>query len=81
VSRGNRQKLKVHPGLGIAYEMKEKIRNSYEHLRIVNGATRKFEKWIRIAGILYQKSASMLEKYLIGVCNYLENRTTNGLIP
>jgi len=53
VSRGNRQKLKVHPSLGIAYEMKEKIRNSYKHLRIINGATRKFEKWIRIAGILY----------------------------
>jgi transposase len=81
VSRGNRQKLKVHPGLGIAYEMKEKIRDSYEHLRIVSGATRKFEKWIRIAGILYPKSASMLEKHLISICKYFENRTTNGLIP
>jgi transposase len=60
--------------------MKEEIRDIYEHSRTVNGATRKFEKWIRIAGILYQKSASMLEKHLIGVCNYFENRTTNGLI-
>ena len=61
--------------------MKEKIRDSYEHLRIVSGATRKFEKWIRIAGILYPKSASMLEKHLISICKYFENRTTNGLIP
>lgn len=72
--------LKAHPCLGIAYEMKEEIRDIYEHSRTVNGATRKFKKWIRIAGILYQKSASMLEKHLIGVCNYFENRTTNGLI-
>jgi transposase len=46
--------LKAHPCLGIAYEMKEEIRDIYEHSRTVNGATRKFEKWIRIAGILYQ---------------------------
>jgi transposase len=32
------------------------------------------------AGILYQKSANMLEKHLIGICNYFENRITNGLI-
>ena len=72
--------LKAHPCLGIAYEMKEEIRDIYEHSRTVNGATRKFAKWIRIAGIIYQKSASMLEKHLIGICNYFESRTTNGLI-
>jgi transposase len=74
--------LKAHPCLGIAYEMKEEIRDIYEHSRTVNGATRKFEKWIRIAGILYQKSASMLEKHLIGVCNYFEGQGSyEGFYP
>ena len=36
--------LKVHPSLGIAYEMKEEIRDIYKHSRTVNGAIRKFEK-------------------------------------
>ncbi|REJ58790.1 MAG: hypothetical protein EWV60_10575 [Microcystis sp. Msp_OC_L_20101000_S702] len=30
--------------------------------------------------ILYQSSASMIQKHLPGICNYFENHTTGGLI-
>ena len=36
--------LKMYPCLGIAYEMKEEIRDIYEHSRTTNGARRKFDE-------------------------------------
>jgi hypothetical protein len=68
-----------HPCLGIAYEMKEEIRQIYECCKTTSSAQRKFEKWIRLSGILYQSSANMIQKHLSGICNYFENHTTNGL--
>jgi transposase len=71
--------LKMYPCLGIAYEMKEEIRDIYEHSRTTNGARRKFEKWMRTACLFYKKSVGMLKTHLTGICNYFENHTTNGL--
>ncbi|UXE62041.1 MAG: ISL3 family transposase [Woronichinia naegeliana WA131] len=71
--------LKMYPCLGIAYEMKEEIRDIYEHSRTTNGARRKFEKWMRTASLFYKKSVGMLKTHLTGICNYFENHTTNGL--
>jgi transposase len=71
---------KEHSCLGIAWEMKEEIRQTYQSCRTFRGAERKLEKWIRIGGILYQSSASMIQKHLPGICNYFENHTTDGLI-
>ncbi|NCR42374.1 MAG: hypothetical protein GPJ21_22735, partial [Microcystis aeruginosa W13-11] len=42
----------------------------YQSSRTFRGAERKLEKWIRIGGILYQSSASMIQKHLPGICNY-----------
>ncbi len=52
----------------------------YQSSRTFRGAERKLEKWIRIGGISYQSSASMIQKHLPSICNYFENHTTNGLI-
>jgi transposase len=71
--------LEGHPCLGIAYEMKEEIRQIYEGSRTVSGAQRKFKKWIRLSSILYRSSAKMIQKHLSGICNYFENHTTNGV--
>jgi transposase len=71
--------LAENPCLRIAYEMKEEIRQIYEGSRTVSGAKRKFTKWIRLGGILYKESASMIQKHLAGICNYFENHTTNGI--
>ncbi len=56
--------LKEHPCLGIAWEMKEEIRQIYQSSKTFRGAERKLEKWIRIGGILYESSASMIQKHL-----------------
>jgi transposase len=71
--------LTEHPCLRIVYEMKEEIRRIYESSRTVSGAQRRFEKWIRLGGILYGRSANMIQKHLTGICNYFENHTTNGI--
>jgi transposase len=68
-----------HQCLGIAYEMKEEIRQIYECCKTTSSAQRKFEKWIRLSGILYQSIANMIQKHLSGICNYFENHTKNGL--
>lgn len=70
--------LKEFPCLAIAYELKEDLRDIYEHSRTVQGAKVKFQHWIRVAGLLYQDSAAMIERHLSGICNYFEHRTTSG---
>jgi transposase len=45
----------------------------------VQGAEKKFQQWIRIAGQLYHNSAQMIEQHLSGICNYFEHRTTSGV--
>jgi transposase len=71
--------LEEYPVLRIAYEMKEEFREIYERSRKANGAKRKFEKWLRISGIIYQKSANMVRNHLTGICNYFNRHTTNGI--
>lgn len=71
--------LKNHPCLEIAYELKEDLRQIYQRCHTVQGAERQLQRWIRIAGQLYQKSAQMIEQHLSGICNYFEHRTTSGV--
>lgn len=71
--------LKKHPCLEMAYELKEDLRQIYQQCRTVQGAERQLQRWIRIAGQLYQKSAPMIEQHLSGICNYFEHRTTSGV--
>lgn len=71
--------LKDFPCLSIAYEFKEDLRQIYERCRTVEGAKTQFQRWIRIAGRLYQKSAQMIEQHLSGICNYFAHRTTSGV--
>lgn len=71
--------LKNHPCLEMAYELKEDLRQIYQQCRTVQGAERQLQRWIRIAGQLYQKSAQMIEQHLSGICNYFEHRTTSGV--
>lgn len=71
--------LEEYPLLRIAHEMKEEFREIYERSRKANGAKRKFEKWLRVSGIIYQKSANMVRNHLTGICNYFNRHTTNGI--
>ncbi|MEP1080367.1 transposase [Leptolyngbya sp. PL-A3] len=71
--------LKGFPCLRIVYEFKEELRQIYEHARTVQGAKRQFQRWIRIAGRFYQKSAQMIEQHWSGICNYFEHRTTSSV--
>ena len=54
--------LKEHPCLGIAWEIKEEIRQIYQSSRTLRGAARKLEKWIRVGGMLYEGGAGMIWK-------------------
>lgn len=72
--------LDQNPCLRIAYEFKEEIREIYQGARTVTGARRRLEKWSRLAGILYQQSAKMIEGHLAGICHYFDHHTTNGML-
>jgi transposase len=71
--------LDNNPCLAIAHELKEELRRIYEKTRKVAAGKRKIEKWLRVAALLYQDSARMIEDHLDGICNYFLHRTTNGV--
>jgi transposase len=68
-----------HPCLQIVYEIKEELRKIYEKRQTFKGGKREIEKWLKIAGTLYRKSAQMIKSHLEGICNYFTNRTTNAV--
>jgi transposase len=72
--------LNLSPCLGIAYELKEELRNIYETSTSVKMGLRKLQKWLISARIIFGKTADTLERHIQGICHYFINRTTSGVM-
>jgi transposase len=70
--------FKDSPSLGIAQEIREELRQIYEHSRTPSGAGRKLKKWLHTAQVFYGQVCDTIRKYFEGICHYFINRTTNG---
>jgi transposase len=68
--------------LGIAYELKEELRNIYEASTTVKMGLRKLQlqKWLVSARCIFGKTAATLERHIQEICHYFINRTTSGVI-
>ena len=74
------QILKEYPCLGIAYELKEELRDIYETTTTVKMGLRKLKKWLISAQIIFGKTASTLCHNLEDICHYFVQGTTNGMM-
>ena len=66
--------------LGIAYELKEELRDIYETSTTVKMGYRRLKKWLVIARIIFGQTAQTLEKHIQAICHYFVNRTTSGVM-
>jgi transposase len=65
--------------LGIAYELKEDLRDIYRSARTLCSAKRQLQKWLRYAKLFFRDSAGSIERYLEGVCNYFAHHMSSGI--
>jgi transposase len=75
-----RQLLNPFPCLGIAYELKEELRDIYETTTTVKMGLRKLKKWLNSAKLIFGKTAETISNHLENICNYFVSRTTNGMM-
>ena len=68
--------LKLSPCLGIAYGLKEELRDIYETSTTKKMGLRRFKTWLVYARCLFAKTAETLEKHTQEICHYFVNRTT-----
>lgn len=72
--------LNNSPCLRIAYELKEELRNIYEHSKTEKMGFRRFKKWLVSARLLFGQTADTLSKHIQEICHYFINRTTSGVV-
>ena len=71
--------LSESPVLGIAYELKEELRDIYRSARTPGSAKRQLQKWLRYAKLFFRDSAGSIERHLEGVCNYFAHHMSSGI--
>jgi transposase len=72
--------LNQSPCLGIAYELKEELRNIYETSTTVKMGLRKLAKWLVSARCILGQTAETLGKHVQEICHYFVSRTTSGVM-
>jgi transposase len=67
------------PGLEIAYEFKEELRQIYEGNSTIKSGSTKMKDWLKYAGLFFADIASTLQGHLPEIANFFKNRTTSGV--
>jgi transposase len=74
-----RELLARSPGLEIAYEFKEELRQIYENNSTIKSGFTKMKVWLKYAGLFFADIANTLENHLTEIANFFKNRTTSGV--
>lgn len=72
--------LTLSPCLGIAYELKEELRNIYETITMVKMGLRNLQKWLASVRCLFDQIARTLAQHIQEICHYFINRTTRRVM-
>lgn len=68
-----------YPGLGMAYEFKEELRQIYESNSNIKSGLTKMKNWLKYAGLFFSDIAKTLQNHLPEIANFFKNRTTSGV--
>jgi transposase len=71
--------LALSPGLEIAYEFKEELRQIYESNSTIKSGLTKMRIWLKYAGLFFGDIANTLESHLPEIANFFKTRTTSGV--
>ena len=66
--------------MGIAYELKEELRDIYETSTTVKISFKRLKNWLTSARIIFGKPVDSIEKHLEEISHYLISKTTSGLM-
>jgi transposase len=72
--------LKDSACLGIAYQLKEELRNIYETSTTVKIGFKRLKSWLNSARIIFGKAVDSIEKHLTEISHYFVSQTTRGVM-
>ena len=72
--------LKDSASLGIAYELKEELRDIYETSSTVKIGFKRLKNWLTSARIIFGKDVNSIEKHLVEISHYFISKTTSGVM-
>jgi transposase len=72
--------LKDSACLGIAYQLKEELRDIYETSSTVKIGFKRLKSWLNSARIIFGKAVDSIEKHLTEISHYFVSKTTSGVM-
>lgn len=66
--------------MGIAYELKEELRDIYETSTTVKIGFKRLKKWLTSACIIFGKAVDSIENHLTEISHYFFSKTTSGVM-
>jgi transposase len=72
--------LKDSACLGIAYQLKEELRDIYETSTTVKIGFKRLKKWLASVRIIFGKAVNSIENHLREISHYFVSKTTSGVM-
>lgn len=72
--------LKDSACLGIAYELKEELRDIYETSSTIKIGFKRLKSWLNSARIIFGKAVHSIENHLVEISHYFVSKTTSGVM-
>lgn len=72
--------LKKSACLGIAYELKEELRDIYETSPTVKIGFKRLKSWLNAARLILGKTVNTIENHLLEISHYFVSQTTSGVM-
>ena len=72
--------LKNSACLGIAYELKEELRDIYETSPTVKIGLKRLKSWLNSARIIFGQAVNSIENHLREISHYFVSKTTSGVM-
>lgn len=72
--------LKDSACLGIAYELKEELRDIYETSSTIKIGFKRLKSWLNSARIIWGKAVNTIENHLVEISHYFVSKTTSGVM-
>jgi transposase len=72
--------IKVCPDLAEMHQQKESFRNIFENVNDWQTGLNEIIKWLKVAKLRFEESVGTINRWLVEITGYFDNRTTSGVV-
>ena len=72
--------IRVCPDLAEMHQQKESFRNIFEEVNDWQTGLNEIVKWLKVAKLRFEESVGTINRWLVEITGYFDNRTTSGVV-